>query len=104
MQFWVFLTYFIIRIGDPKCTFLYAPDQIKADNWDKAIVILNALIVIQMMMKTLFLMQSTSTFALLTTLVIEVMKAVVPFLIYFFLWVGFFAIMSIILGGNLNNA
>jgi len=98
----VFLVYFLIRIGEPKCTFIY--EGHKADNWEKAIVILNVLIVVQMMMKTLFLMQSTSTFGLLTTLVIEVMKAVVPFLSYFFLWVLFFAVISIILGGNLGNA
>jgi hypothetical protein len=57
-----------------------------------------------MMMKTLFLMQSTDTFGLFTVLINEVMKAVVPFLIYFFLWVLFFAVISIILGGNLDNA
>ena len=40
----------------------------------------------------------------MSTLIIEVMKAVIPFLMYFFLWVLFFALLAIILGANRNLA
>ena len=70
----------------------------------KVIVLLNALIILSILIKTLFFLKINDSLGLQTALIVTVMKAVIPFLMIFFVWVFFFALESYILGSDLKRA
>jgi len=56
------------------------------------------------MLKLTYFMKVNEKMGLMSALLLGVFKAVIPFLGIFFLWIGFFATMSFILGSNQSLA
>jgi len=56
------------------------------------------------MVKILFYQQVNETLGLMSTLIVQVFGAVIPFLFIFFLWVIYFCMLGCILGANKSNA
>jgi hypothetical protein len=56
------------------------------------------------MVKILFYQQVNETLGLMSTLIVQVFGAVIPFLFIFFMWVIYFCMLGCILGANKSNA
>ena len=70
----------------------------------KVIMLLDALIILSILIKTLFFLKINDSLGLQIALIVKVMKAVIPFLMIFFIWVIFFALESYTLGADLKQA
>lgn len=113
LSFIVFLIYFSIRVSDPKkATILYLMqdywlikdyDVPEVTETDKVLMILNCIIVTMLLVKLIQFMRTFENTQLMTVLVGKVTRDLYVLLLFWFIWVFFFALMSIVLGSDMTE-
>jgi len=93
----IFGVYFFLRVQT------FDDDDQESDHI-QLLILLNTFIQFCIALKVLYFMKVNETLGLMSALLIGVVRAVVPFLIIFFYFVGIFSVMAFNLGSNKSNA
>jgi hypothetical protein len=112
-SFVVFLIYYLIRVTEyKKATVLYlmqdywlikAYDVPMVTETDKVLMILNCIIVTFMLFKLIQFMRTFEKTQLMTVLVGKVTSDLFVLLLFWFIWVFFFALISVVLASDLTE-